>query len=247
MKKILTLCISVALFTSLSAYSQDYAVLLAAYNTRVPMSEFKDLGEVREYNEPPFYKYYWVGFRSEADAQAAAIKAVGKGFTYAAATDFSALQRMKAGCCSPLKAMATATPQEEVSLKNVFFDFDKSNITTESSTTLNRWVKYLRANPDCTVELLAHTDAKGTDGYNDALSGRRLASVKAYLQSKGVGSARISGRTFGEGTPVAKNQVEGGVDAPEGRSLNRRVELVAKKNGEIVPIVEIINVPDTLK
>jgi outer membrane protein OmpA-like peptidoglycan-associated protein len=226
--------------------AQDYAVLLASYNSKIPIGEyFKGINDVREYQEPPFYKYYQLGFNTEEEAQKAAQAAKTKGFTYARAENFSVLRSMKAGCCTPFKASPIST-FDNISLRNIFFDFDKSDLKPESIQTLNNAVSYLKQHTDCTLELLAHTDAKGTNEYNDALSERRKNSALNYLIKHGIATSRLSGRTFGKNAPIAKNE-SNGTDAPEGRSLNRRVELVVKRNGEIVPIVEIINVPSDLK
>ncbi|MEE8364799.1 MAG: OmpA family protein [Gammaproteobacteria bacterium] len=64
-----------------------------------------------------------------------------------------------------------------------------------------------------------HTDSKGSDSYNQALSERRANSVAEYLLTKGVVEARIESVGFGESQPVADN------GSAEGRALNRRVEI----------------------
>ena len=71
-----------------------------------------------------------------------------------------------------------------------------------------------------------HTDSRGSDEYNQALSERRANSVAQYLISKGVVEARIEAVGFGEKAPIADNATDAG------RSLNRRVEL------SLLPITE---------
>ena len=71
-----------------------------------------------------------------------------------------------------------------------------------------------------TVLVEGHTDSKGPDDANMALSQARAESVRAYLVSRGVKPARISAVGRGEAQPVATN------DTPEGRANNRRVEIV---------------------
>ena len=71
-----------------------------------------------------------------------------------------------------------------------------------------------------------HTDSRGSEAYNQALSERRANTVAKYLLSKGIVEARIESVGFGEGTPIADNSTD------EGRSLNRRVEL------SLIPITE---------
>jgi outer membrane protein OmpA-like peptidoglycan-associated protein len=246
MKTKLTFVLLTAFLLSLQVQAQDYAILLASYNAKISLQDFKSLGTIEEYVEPPFHRYYLTGFKTENEAASQLASAKALGFNYARVENFSATKRMKSGCCSNILKVET-TEEEEILLKNIFFDFDKSNLTSESVNTLANAVRFLKKNSDCTIELNAHTDAKGTNQYNDALSDRRKLSAKTYLISKGIKSSRISGNSMGEGTPIAKNDDDGGTDMPNGRSLNRRVELVIKRNGEVVPIVKTIDVPTELK
>jgi OOP family OmpA-OmpF porin len=67
-----------------------------------------------------------------------------------------------------------------------------------------------------------HTDNVGTDAYNQKLSERRAAAVKAYLASKGIPSSKITTIGKGESQPVATNKTK------EGRQKNRRVDIEFK-------------------
>lgn len=69
------------------------------------------------------------------------------------------------------------------------------------------------------IEIMGHTDSDGSDAYNLDLSRRRAQAVGNHLVGKGVASMRIVTEGFGERYPVAPN------DTPEGKQLNRRVEL----------------------
>lgn len=107
-----------------------------------------------------------------------------------------------------------------MTLKNVFFDFDKSDLKSESVAELNRLVKLLNDYPDVKIQLEGHTDSYGSDEYNQALSERRIASVKAYLVEHGIAAERIPRCIgYGESKPIDTN------DTDEGRANNRRVEL----------------------
>jgi outer membrane protein OmpA-like peptidoglycan-associated protein len=70
------------------------------------------------------------------------------------------------------------------------------------------------------VDVIGHTDSTGRAEYNQGLSERRASSVAAYLESREVIPARIVVTGLGQTVPVASN------DTPEGRALNRRVEIV---------------------
>lgn len=107
-----------------------------------------------------------------------------------------------------------------MTLKNVFFDFDKSDLKTESTAELNRLIKLLALYPDIRIQLEGHTDSMGSDEYNQALSERRVTAVKDFLIANGVPATKIAGVIgFGEIKPIETNETD------EGRAINRRVEL----------------------
>ncbi|MBN1755924.1 OmpA family protein [bacterium] len=105
-----------------------------------------------------------------------------------------------------------------ITLNNIFFDFDSSNLRPESYPELNRLAKILKENPDQKVEISGHTDSKGSQDYNFSLSDRRAASVVDYLISVGCDPDNLVSKGYGETKPVATN------DTDEGRQMNRRVE-----------------------
>jgi outer membrane protein OmpA-like peptidoglycan-associated protein len=108
-----------------------------------------------------------------------------------------------------------------ITLRGVYFDFDKSTIKPESRPALEDAAKILNDNPTINVEIQGHTDSKGSDEYNLSLSDRRAASVVGYLvQNLGIASSRLTSRGYGESQPIATN------DTDAGRALNRRVEFV---------------------
>ncbi len=111
-----------------------------------------------------------------------------------------------------------------VRLNNVFFDFDKWDLRSESFVELDRVVKLLTENPAIEIEMSAHTDSRGSDEYNFKLSDNRARSVMEYILSKGIATSRITSRGYGEIKPVETNETD------EGRQLNRRVEFTIVKN-----------------
>lgn len=103
-------------------------------------------------------------------------------------------------------------------LNNIFFDFDKADLKSESIPELNKLVNLLNDYPVIKVEVGAHTDARGSDDYNQALSERRAQSVVKWLIEQGIPASRLVSRGYGETKPVADNESD------DGRALNRRVE-----------------------
>lgn len=113
-----------------------------------------------------------------------------------------------------------------IDLKGVNFDFDKSTLRPDAVAILNEAAEILKRYPELKVEVAGHTDSKGTDAYNQALSERRAHAVYDYLTSNGVDASRLTGPNgYGESRPIAPNSNEDGSDNPEGRARNRRTEL----------------------
>jgi OOP family OmpA-OmpF porin len=107
----------------------------------------------------------------------------------------------------------------------LLFDFDSAELRPESITELERLVKFMGDVDFATVLIEGHTDSKGSEAYNLALSDRRAKSVYDYLTSRGVDPARLSSIGKGESIPIADNETE------EGRQQNRRVMLIRTDSG----------------
>ncbi|MGB4362174.1 MAG: OmpA family protein [Rhodoferax sp.] len=120
---------------------------------------------------------------------------------------------------APAPKPAPVAPAKVTYAADAFFDFDKSVLKPEGKAKLDDLVAKTK---DINLEVViavGHTDAVGTDGYNQKLSVRRSEAVKAYLVSKGIEKNRIYTEGKGEAQPVADNKTS------EGRSKNRRVEV----------------------
>lgn len=108
---------------------------------------------------------------------------------------------------------------DKIVLRGVNFEFNRDVLTVNARTILDSVSDAMNSATNVRVEVGGHTDAKGTDEYNQALSERRAASVVAYLTGKGIAADRMQSKGYGEAEPIADNETD------EGRELNRRVEL----------------------
>jgi len=92
-----------------------------------------------------------------------------------------------------------------IEVKDIFYDYDKSNIRPDAAIRLDTLVQTLQDNPKINIELSSHTDQRGKDAYNLALSQRRAEAAVAYIVSKGISASRITAKGYGETRPIVKN------------------------------------------
>lgn len=115
---------------------------------------------------------------------------------------------------------------------DVLFDFDRAELKPAAAGDLGKVAEVAAANPGTPIQVEGHTDSKGVDAYNQRLSERRAAAVKAWLVERGgLEPGRIETRGWGETRPVAPNETPDGADDPEGRQRNRRVEITIRREG----------------
>lgn len=105
-------------------------------------------------------------------------------------------------------------------LSGVRFAVNSANLAGDSSAILSEDLEVLRANPGVRVRVDGHTDADGSESYNQSLSERRAATVRDYFVRRGgLSAGRFEIKGFGESSPIAPN------DSATNKRLNRRVEL----------------------
>ncbi len=109
---------------------------------------------------------------------------------------------------------------------NVTFASDSSDLNPGFFGVLDSVALVLKEYDKTVIEVAGHTDSQGSEEYNQALSERRAGTVAGYLVNRGVLEMRVMPVGMGEARPVADN------GTPEGRALNRRVELT------LVPVTQ---------
>jgi outer membrane protein OmpA-like peptidoglycan-associated protein len=113
-------------------------------------------------------------------------------------------------------------------LENIYYDFDKWDIRPDAAIELNKLVKLLQDNPTIHIEMGSHTDVRGSDTYNEVLSGKRAHAAVEYLISKGIDQERLTWKGYGESVLV--NECSDGVECSEEKHQeNRRTEFKVKK------------------
>lgn len=90
---------------------------------------------------------------------------------------------------------------KEITLENIYYDFDKWDIRADAEPTLNELARNLKLNPDIRIQLGSHTDCRGATRYNEDLSQKRAQSAVDYLIASGIDPARLVARGYGESQP----------------------------------------------
>ncbi|GAB4289836.1 MAG: hypothetical protein Kow0068_15360 [Marinilabiliales bacterium] len=133
-------------------------------------------------------------------------------------------------------------------IRSIFFDYGKYDLRKESKIELEKLGKLMLDHPSLYVEVIGHTDAISSAEFNKKLSEKRARAAIDYLVNMGISVDRFVSKGMGEEQHIAINQNPDGSDNPEGRQLNRRVEIKIIKSDESVNIVrEEIYVPPALR
>ncbi|PIX35592.1 MAG: hypothetical protein COZ59_05595, partial [Bacteroidetes bacterium CG_4_8_14_3_um_filter_31_14] len=113
---------------------------------------------------------------------------------------------------------------QKVILKNIFFDYAKATLRSESFPELDRLISLLTDFPNVRIEISGHTDNQGSLTTNQKLSENRAKAVVDYLIGKGIVTSRLEFKGYAYLQPIATN------DNEEGRQQNRRVEFKVLQN-----------------
>jgi outer membrane protein OmpA-like peptidoglycan-associated protein len=114
----------------------------------------------------------------------------------------------------------------------ILFDVDRADLHLEARQELDRLATILNKYDDTNIIIEGHTDATGTEEYNQHLSERRAQAVATHLATQTVDSRRFSVTGWGETQPVASNETA------DGRQQNRRVDLAIIANDKLKAAAE---------
>jgi peptidoglycan-associated lipoprotein len=93
-------------------------------------------------------------------------------------------------------------------LREVYFDFDRYDLSSDARATLKSAADWLKKNPTVRVEVEGHCDERGTNEYNLALGAKRAQIARDYLETLGVAAGRLSTTSYGEEIPVCREPSE---------------------------------------
>ncbi len=111
-----------------------------------------------------------------------------------------------------------------ITLDDVYYDFDKFNIRSDASIDLEHVLQLMQRYPSMTISMESHTDARGTNIYNNTLSQNRAESARKYLISRGIAAQRIMAQGFGE-SRLRNRCADGTVCTEQEHQWNRRTEI----------------------
>jgi outer membrane protein OmpA-like peptidoglycan-associated protein len=160
-----------------------------------------------------------------ARAQADSVRASQAQAAQAAQNRDADIARLQAELES-VKAQRTSRGWVVTLPSNVLFDTADATLKPGAQQSLNEIARVMREHPEATVTVEGYTDNQGSFAYNRMLSDQRAQAVKQALMQSGVDASRITARGYGQGYPIASN------DNPEGRQLNRRVQIVVAPGSE---------------
>ena len=245
MKKLHTLLVFGCLAISLSASSSTWYVQIGAFEKEVPTDYFKGIDQIIFHHSILDIHRYYVGtFENEATAKSMAVRMKALGYN----TRVINFDQVRASCKNSCGNGASDPAIIRDKIRPLLFDFDQYRLRAQSRSNLDALASLMKANPGYYTVLRGHTDARGTNQYNDLLSDQRVSKSLKYLVNQGVDAHRVRIEACGEKEPVAANNLPSGKDCTEGRQLNRRVEIIVKDaTGKVLDrIVDNYDIPESI-
>lgn len=115
------------------------------------------------------------------------------------------------------------------------FAFDQDTLSKESIIALETVLSTYKKFGGFKIDITGHTDSKGSENYNQELSERRANRVFDWFKSQGITESSLTAKGLGESQPVAANEIDG-VDYPQGRARNRRVEISTQTTEKVTSL-----------
>ncbi|WP_203293247.1 OmpA family protein [Luteirhabdus pelagi] len=109
-----------------------------------------------------------------------------------------------------------------LNLQPIYFDFDRYNIRPDAAVELAKILAAMREYPELVIHIESHTDSRGNDSYNEALSEKRAQSTLNWLVDKGIDRDRLSAKGYGESQLAVEKCTNGVECTEEEHQLNRR-------------------------
>ncbi|MGW9685002.1 OmpA family protein [Flagellimonas sp. 2504JD1-5] len=117
----------------------------------------------------------------------------------------------------------------KIKIDNIYFDLNKAEIRPDAAQELNKIVEVMKEYPKMVIKIEAHTDARGSDRYNETLSDKRAKATGNYIASQGIDAERIES-AIGYGEKLLLNHCSNGVKcSTEEHDANRRSEFIIVK------------------
>lgn len=132
----------------------------------------------------------------------------------------------------------TIDKNRRIELRNIYYDFNKSDILPESAAELDKLVDFLKQNPQLKIELSSHTDSRGYDKENLQLSQRRAKAAFNYIVSSGIEPERLKAVGYGETRLLNHCRNGAKCSEPEHRQ-NRRTEVFIQDYGKTEEVPQI--------
>ena len=148
---------------------------------------------------------------------------------------------------NPVLVPKEITRGKYIVIKNILFAYDSYALDREAKIILEKLFSIMQQYPSLQIEVIGHTDSKGSETYNLKLSKNRSNSVINYLVYNGIKHSRFTTSAVGEREHIAINTNPDGTDNPEGRKFNRRVSIKVLKSDFDLVIRNEVFVPEHLK
>ena len=100
------------------------------------------------------------------------------------------------------EAAAAASSKNLYEMTDIYFDFDKYNLSTAARETLKKHAEWLNKNQKVKIVIEGHCDERGTAEYNLALGERRASEAKKYMTELGVMEKRVNTVSYGKERPL---------------------------------------------